>query len=283
MEELEDLERMRVEGENVNNIRYADDTVLIADSEEKLQELVETLHGACAAMGLQINLGRGKTEVMGITKRAQDLTVNISLQGRRIHQVDNYKYLGAMVTKDGKCEGEVLKRIGMAKSRFNEMRKVLTNMNISMRLRLRLLKCFIWSVLLYGCEAWTLDQKLRRRIEAVEMWFLRRMQRIPWTARVTNVRVMEMAGVRRELLGTVRKRQLKFLGHLLRHDCLEKTVFLGMIEGRRARGRQRLKFGASLIEDIPGEVTVAGLVRLAQDRERWRSMVAHVNQDMALR
>ena len=86
------------------------------------------------------------------------------------------------------------------------------------------------------------------------MWFLRRMQRIPWTARVTNVRVMEMAGVRRELLGTVRKRQLKFLGHLLRHDCLEKTVFLGMIEGRKVRGRQRLKFGASLIEDIPGEM-----------------------------
>ena len=109
------------------------------------------------------------------------------------------------------------------------------------------------------------------------------MLRIPWTARLTNERVLEIAGVRRELLGTVRGRQLKFLGHLLRHDCLEKEEFLGRIEGRRARGRQRLKFGSSLIEDIPGEMTVAGLVRLAQDRERWRSVVAHVNQDMALR
>ena len=98
MEEFEDLEGVRVGGVNVNNIRYADDTVLIADSEEKLQELVETLHVACLARGLHINLGRGKTEVMGLTKRPQDLTLNISLEGRQINQVESYKYLGAMVT-----------------------------------------------------------------------------------------------------------------------------------------------------------------------------------------
>ena len=171
----------------------------------------------------------------------------------------------------------------MAKTRFQEMRKVLTNMDVNMKLRLRLLKCFIWSVLLYGCEAWTLDMKLRRRLEAVEMWFLRRMLRVPWTARLTNERVMEMAGVRRALLGAVRARQLKFLGHILRHECLEKEVLLGKIEGRRARGRQRIKFASSLLEDIPGQTTMAGLVRTAHDRERWRSMVANVSFDTALR
>ena len=115
------------------------------------------------------------------------------------------------------------------------------------------------------------------------MWILRRMMRIPWTARVTNKRVMEMAGVRRELMGVVRKRQLKLLGRLLRHDCLEKDVFLWKIEGRTARGRQRIKFATSLVEDIPGEMTVARFVRMAQDRNRRRFMVAHVNQDTALR
>ena len=283
MDELEDLEGVKIGGRNVNSIRYADDTVLVADSEEKLQELVLALRTACAARGLHINLGQGKTEVMGITKRAEDLVVNIGLDGRHITQVQSYKYLGVMVTDDGRCGTEVRKRIGMAKTSFNNMRKVLTNMNLSMKIRLRMLKCFVWSVLLYGCEAWTLNRELRRRVEAAEMWFLRRMLRIPWTARMTNERVMELAGVRRELMAEVRKRQLKVLGHILRHDALEKDVFLGKIEGRRARGRQRMTFGSSLIEDIPGEMTVAGLVRLAQDRERWCSMVAHVNQDMALR
>ena len=95
-------------------------------------------------------------------------------------------------------------------------------MNASMQLRLRLLKCFIWSVLVYGCQAWNQDQKVRRRLDALDMWFLRRMLRVPCVARLTNERVMKMAGLRRELLEAVRKRQLKFLGHLLRHDCLEK-------------------------------------------------------------
>ena len=122
---------------------------------------------------------------------------------------------------------------------------------------------------------------MRRRLDAVEMWVLRRMLGLPRTVRLTNE--MEMAGVRGELLGAVRKRQLKFLGHLLRHDCLEKEVFFGKIEGSKAKGRQRLKFASSLVEDIQGKITVAGLVRLAQDRERWGSILAQVNEDMALR
>ena len=76
--------------------------------------------------------------------------------------------------------------------------------------------------------------------------------RIAWRVRVTNERVMEEAGVKREVMGAMRRRQLKFLGHLLRHDCLEKDELIGKIEGRRARGRQRIKFAASLVEDIPG-------------------------------
>ena len=76
------------------------------------------------------------------------------------------------------------------------MKKVLTNMELDWKIRLRLLKCFVWSVLLYGSEAWTLDKKLKKRSEAAEMWFLRRMLRVPWTARMTNERVLELAGVR---------------------------------------------------------------------------------------
>ena len=82
----------------------------------------------------------------------------------------------------------------MAKTSFNNMRKVLTTMNLDMKIRLRVLKCFAWSILLYGCENWTLDKTLKRQIEAVEMWFLKRTLRLPWTARITNERVMEMAG-----------------------------------------------------------------------------------------
>ena len=127
------------------------------------------------------------------------------LERNTVKQEETCRYLEAIVTKDCKYGREVLKRIGMAKTRFNEMRKVLTNMNVSTRLRLRLLKCCIWSVFVYSCKAWSLDQKLRRRIVAVEMWLLRRMQIARWTEIFTNEIVLEMAGDSRELLGAVRK------------------------------------------------------------------------------
>ena len=164
-----------------------------------------------------------------------------------------------MGTKDGKCETEMLERTGKAKTTFNNMKKILSNMIITMKLQIRLRKRFVWPVLMYGCEVWTLDKILKRRVKAMEMCILRRMMRVSWTARVTNERVMEMAGVARELMGAVRRRQLKCLGYLPKHDCLGKDVFLGKIEGRKTRGRRRIKFSASLVEDNPGEMTVAGL------------------------
>ena len=168
------------------------------------------------------------------------------------HASIKYKYFSVMITKDRKCVTELLMRIAIAKSRFNNMRKILSNMYIIMRLTLRLVKCFMRSIFMYGCEACTLDKIMKKRIEVMEMWILRRMMWIPWTARVTNERVREMTGVARELMGAVRNRQLILLGQLLRHDCLEKYVLLGKIEGRRATGRQRKKIATSLMEDVPG-------------------------------
>ena len=181
------MKGLKIGGRNVNNIRYADDNVLEADSEEKLQKLVEALYRACVARGLHINLG----------KKAEDMSVNVKIKRRSTTQVQKYKYLVVVVTDDGKYRTEVLKRIGMEKTSFNGIRKVLTNMNLSRKIRLRVLKCFICSVLMYGREAWTLEKTLKRRLEAVEMWFLRRTPRLPCTARVTNERVMEIARVKR--------------------------------------------------------------------------------------
>ena len=132
-------------------------------------------------------------------------------------------------------------------------------------------------------ETWTLDRKLKKRLDAAEMWFLRRMLRVPWTARMSNERVLERAGVERQLLRVVRTRQLRFLGHVLRGNDLEREVLLGRIEGRRGRGRPRMRYTTSLLEDVPGNRRFVDLVEMARDRREWRSMVAHVDQDMAHR
>ena len=278
MDELEDLEGIRIGGVNINNIRYADDTVLFADTEEKLLMLVDGLNEGCSRYGMKINIE--KTEVMGVTKRREQLPVNISLGGSLLKQVSTFKYLGSQVSDDAKCDSDIRARIGMAKAAFGQLRKILVSMSIRRETRVRVLKSYVWSVLLFGCEAWTISKEMRSRLEAAEMWFYRRMLRIPWTARRTNQEVLRMAGVTRELMTVIRRRQIGFLGHILRGSRLEKDCLLGMVEGRRARGRQRTKYTDG-IKELIGCVRMDEVLRL--DRSAWRSIAANINLDTALR
>ena len=144
------------------------------------------------------------------------------------------------------------------------------------------MKCYVWSTMLYGCETWSISKVMRDRLEAAEMWLLRRMLRIPWTARMTNEEVRERAGVKREVIATIRARQLNFLGHILRENKLEKLTLQGKIEGRRARGRQRMKYMDSLLKDNNRINGMRELMRLVEDRKGWRSMIALVKQDLAM-
>ena len=105
--------------------------------------------------------------------------------------------------------------------------------------------------------------------------------RISWTDRVTNEEVLERVGQRRALLGAIRKRQLEFLGHVIRREKIEHLCLRGMIEGRRSRGRQRKKFLDSFLEDIEEDITAGQLIQMARDRIGWGQVTAHV-EDMAL-
>ena len=139
MDELAECEGVKIGGKNINNIRYADDMVMIADSEEKLQTLMDKLMWECSRVGLRIN--KGKTEVMGVTKRRDRLPVTINVEGSALKQIETFRYLGSLVCEDARCDAEIKTRIGIAKANFGSMRKVLTNMNISIHLRIRLLRC----------------------------------------------------------------------------------------------------------------------------------------------
>ena len=274
MDEMADLEGIKVGGMNINNIRYADDTVLIADTEEKLQRLVDRLDVECRGVGLKINIG--KTEVMGVTKRKEQLRVNVNVGGQAVKQVRSFRYLGSLVDEDGRCDAEIRSRIGMGKTNFGQMRRILTSRNLSTGIRLRILKTYIWSVMLYGCETWTVSRGMKKRLEAAEMWFIRRIMRIPWVARRTNQEVLQMAGTTRELMAIVKRRQLGYLGHVLRGDGLERDCLLGMIEGKRARGRQRMKYMDG-IKEMVGREKMEDVVELAVNRRRFHSIVANIN------
>ena len=112
------------------------------------------------------------------------------------------------------------------------MKNFLTNRNISIDVRKRAVKTYIWSTLLYGAEAWTIGKEMEKRIQAMEMWIWRRMMKISWTERQTNEEVLRRVGEDRSLKMVIRKRQMKFLGHVMRRGELESVVLTGYVEGR---------------------------------------------------
>ena len=235
-----------INGVCINNIRYADDTALIADSEEGLQRLLDLVLDASSDEGLESNCK--KTFCMVVSKERQPPTCNLICNGTGIEQVNSFNYLGSMLTSDGRCEKEIRRRIGMAKTSFNQMSPVLKDRKLSIPLKVRLLKCFIWSVLLYGCESWTLSAALTRNIEATEMWFYRRMLRVSYTAHETNISVLQRMGQERQLLRTIKERQTRFTGHIIRKGELEDPILAGKVQGKKARGGQRLLFLNQVME-----------------------------------
>ena len=121
-----------------------------------------------------------------------------------------------------------------------------------MTTKFRVLKTYVWSTLTYGCECWTITSDIEKKIEAAEMWFIRRMLRISWTEKKTNVNVLREGNVQRSLLKTIRKRQMEFLGHVCRRRGLEFLSLTGKVEGKRDRGKQRITFLDSLCNSATG-------------------------------
>ena len=167
MRELDDMDGFRIGGTVVNNLRYADDTVIIAESREQLQRLINVVVAKSEEKGLHLN--SAKSFAMVFSKASQIPTCNINVHGKILEQVHSFVYLRSKFTSDARCEKEIRRRIGIAKSAFTSMIRVLTSrdIHVHMTVHIKVLRCYVWSTLLYGCETWTISvaiQKKTRRI-----------------------------------------------------------------------------------------------------------------------
>ena len=269
---IQQLEGFSVGGRNINSIRYADDTTIIASSEDALQHIITEVDKRSREIGLEIN--EDKTKTMTVHRSLQPVKNEIMVNGKKLDQVEKFKLLGHTITSDGRCEQELKTRIAMAKSNFNCFKKILTCRKISLTLRLRLTKAYVWSTLLYCCEVWTITSVMEKKIAAFEMWCYRRILRISWKEKKTNDEVLQMLGMTRCLLKIIMTRQLRYFGHIVRHNSMQHDILDGRIPGRRARGRQRLKWSDNF-RRVTG-FNQEQLRREAQDREGWRSVVANL-------
>ena len=133
-----------------------------------------------------------------------------------------------------------------------------------------MLKTYIWSTMLYGAETWTISKLMEKRLQAAEMWFYRRMLRISWQDFKTNEEVLRIMKTERKLIGDIKVRQKRFLGHVLRQGGVEKMVLTGKINGKRARGQQRKTYIDNFTEL---EMNANSIVEATGNRTSWRIMV----------
>ena len=167
----------------------------------------------------------------------------------------------------------------MAKDSFHKLRPIINNRNITIDTKKRVLKAYIWSILLYGCESWNISEKIKGKIEAAEMWFLRRMLRISWTEHKTNEEVLNTANTSRSIIRTIRCRQMEFLGHFVRHHHVEiegKITLVKSKEEEDGRGRQKITYLQSLNKWATNNTLSCNeLIHVCNNRVAWRRMITN--------
>ena len=207
-----------------------------------------------------------KTEVMVFSKKKQPPKIKVRLNGEMLKQVNQFKYLGSTMKSDAKSTVDIRCRIAAAKSAFTEMKTILTHLKVPFELRYRIFKCYITPILLYGSKNWTLNKIDIRKIKAAEMWFLRRMEKVKWTEKITTEEVMNKTIQKSNIMSDISKRQISFFGHIMRKNKLEYLAVTGKIVGKRTRGRKRTLFTDQLIEWTNCDNTIEP-IRKASKRE----------------
>ena len=167
---------IKIAGKNINNLRYADDTTLMAESEEELKSLLMKVKEESEKVGLKLNFQ--KTKIM-----ASSPITSWEIDGETAETVLDFILGGSKITADGDCSHEIKRRLLLGRKVMTNLDSIFKSRDVTMPTNVCLVKAMVCPVVMYGCESWTVKKAERRRIAAFELWCWRRLLRVPWTAR----------------------------------------------------------------------------------------------------
>ena len=228
---------IKIAGRNISNLRYADDTTLMAESEEELNSVLMKVKEESEKVGLKLNIQKTKMMASGPMTSWQ-------IDGETVETVSDFIFWGSKITADGDCSHEIKRCFLLGRKVMTNLDSILKSRDITLPTKVCLIKAMVFPVVMYGCESWTTKKAKHRRIDTFELWCWRRLLRDPWTARRSTQSILKEISPGCSLEGLMLKLKLQSFGHLMRRaDSLEKPLMLGKTEGRRRRGRQRMTVG----------------------------------------
>ena len=197
---------IKISGRNISNLRYADDTTLMAESEEELKSLLMKVKEESENVGLKLNIQKTKIMASGpITSWEID-----------VETMADFIFLGSKITADGDCSHEIKRHLILGRKVMTNLDSILKSRDITFPTKVRLVKAMVFPVVMCGCESWTIKKAECRRIDAFELWCWRRLLRVPWITGRPNQSVLRKINPEYSLEGLMLKLKCQYFGHLMR-------------------------------------------------------------------
>ena len=225
---------IKIDGRNINNLRYADDTTLMAESEEELKSLWMKVKEESEKVGLKLNIQKTKTMVSSPITSWQ-------IGGETVETVADFNFLGSQITADGDCSHEIKRHLLLGRKVMTNLDSILKSRDITLptkvvwsmglhrvghdwsELAAAAAKAMVFPVVLCGCENWTIKKAEHRKMDTFQLWYWRRLLRVPWIARRSNQSIIKEISTGCSLEGLMLKLRFQYFGHLMRRaDSLKR-------------------------------------------------------------
>jgi len=236
-----------ISGYRLNNLRFADDIAAICNNNQGLDTIVTNMATESRRMGMSINTDKTETQLIGKHRGPCD----IKLEGQVLNQVEDFVYLGGLISSTGSSHPDVRRRIGLACDAVRRLTKIWKSKTIRKATKVKVYETMVLSILCYNSETWTLTAEIKRQLRVFEMGCLRRIMDVTRRDCIKNGDIRDNLDISEDIVERIQARRLRYFGHVVRMDQhrLPNIALYGRVDGNRAKGRPRKRWLDNVTED----------------------------------